>query len=241
MKIARRHFSVFFALFLSIGLLACSNGSTSGNTRSSAERDDDMAIGDPKAPIVMFEYASLTCPHCAEFHETVFPALKKEYIDTGKVRFIFRQLPTPPVPFAVGAEAVARCAGPDKYFDLLDILYQKQSYWIRSSNPRKTLMEIAATAGISQDQFDACVSDQANVKRIQDISTLAREKFNITGTPSFVINGKARPLVKGRPVVLEDFTAIFDPILGGTSETTTNEKEETQESRTKGIAPVQES
>ena len=194
-------------LFFGAVLSACSGG---GGGRSAAERPDDMALGNPKAKVVIYEYASLTCPHCADFHEKVFPKLKAKYIDTGKVRFVFRQFPTPPVPYAVGAEAVARCAGPDKYFDLLDALYERQRYWVTSSNPRQALMDIAATAGISQQQFDACVSDEANVKRIQEIAKLAQDEFKITGTPSFVINGKLRPGVR----TMESFEEIIDPLLG---------------------------
>ncbi len=196
-----------FALFLSAALAACSG---SGGGRSAAERPDDMALGNPKAKVVIYEYASLTCPHCADFHKEIFPKLKAKYIDTGKVRFVFRQFPTPPVPYAVGAEAVARCAGPDKYFDLLDALYERQRFWVTSSNPRQALMDIAATAGISQKQFDACVADEANVKRIQEIAKLAQSEYNISGTPSFVINGKLRPGVRS----LESFEEIIDPLLG---------------------------
>ncbi|MDQ7019189.1 MAG: DsbA family protein [Robiginitomaculum sp.] len=210
MFFSRRLFIALTPLVLGVALAACGGNGSNGSTRSAAERDDDMAMGDPKAPIVVIEYASLTCPHCADFHEEIFPELKKKYIDTGKVRFVFRQFPTPPVPYAVGGEAVARCAGPDKYFDLLDILYAKQRYWVTSNNPRKALMEMAATAGISQADFDACVSDEANIKRIQEVSKLAQEEFKITGTPSFVINGKLRPRVR----TLESFEEIFNPILG---------------------------
>ncbi len=213
MLILRRIIAVFIPLVLSAGLATCSGKGADEITRSPVERDDDMALGNPKAPVVMVEYASLTCPHCAEFHENIFPELKAKYIDTGKLRFIFRQLPTPPIPYAVGAEAVARCAGPDKYFDLLDALYQKQAYWVRASNPRNALMEIAATAGINQDAFDMCVSDESNIKRIQEVSKLASDEFGITGTPSFVINGERRPHVTSRPYVLEDFTVIIDPML----------------------------
>jgi protein-disulfide isomerase len=214
---SRRLLIALLPLVLIAGLAACKDDGTKGAARSSAEREDDMAIGNPKAPIVMFEYASLTCPHCAEFHKDVFPALKEKYIDTGKMRFIFRQLPTPPVPFAVGAEAVARCAGPQKYFELLDILYEKQRYWIRSNNPRKALMEMAATAGITQSDFDACVSDETNIARIKEVSIIANDEYGIIGTPSFVINGKTRPHSTGRPYVLEDFVTIIDPMVSAES------------------------
>ncbi len=206
----RRLLFALTPLLLSFILAACSGGGSGGATRSSVERDDDMAMGNPDAKVVMVEYASLTCPHCADFHKEVFPDLKKKYIDTGKMRFVFRQFPTPPVPYAVGGEAVARCAGPDKYFDLLDILYEKQRYWVTSNNPRKALMEMAATAGISQEAFDACVSDEANIKRIQEVSKIAQDEFKINGTPSFVINGKLYPRVR----TLESFVEVIDPMLG---------------------------
>lgn len=205
----RRLLFIMMSLALGALLAACSGAGNTSNARSSVERDDDMATGNPDAKVVIVEYASLTCPHCATFHQEVFPALKSKYIDTGKIRFIFRQFPTAPAPYAVAGEAVARCAGPDKYFDILDVLYEKQRYWV-SNNARQALMEIAATAGISQTQFDACVADEANIKRIQDVVNDAQGRYNISGTPSFVINGKLRPQVR----VAEDFYAILDPILG---------------------------
>ncbi len=209
MIVSRRLIALALPLLMGALLVACTDKGTA-DAHGKNERADDMAMGSVKAPVQIIEYASLTCPHCAEFHEKEFPKLKAKYIDTGKVRFIFRQYPTAPVPFAVGAEAVARCAGPDKYFGLLDVLFDRQSFWIRSANPRQALLDIAATAGITKDQFDACVSDEENVKRIQDVSNYASQTYKITGTPSFIINGKYRPKIYN----MEGLEAIIEPLLG---------------------------
>ncbi len=218
MLLIRRALQIILLLMISAPLAACSGTMPTEPQRNAAEREDDMVLGVPDAPVIMIEYASLTCPHCAAFHKDIFPTIKVNYIDTGKVRFVFRQLPTPPVPFAVGAEAVARCAGPEKYFDLLDVLYEKQLLWIRSENPRQALMDIASSAGISKDDFEACITDESNIKRIREVSTLASEEHQVRNTPSFIINGELRPQVFGRPFMVEDFTAIIDPLLSAKSE-----------------------
>lgn len=212
----RRLLLIALPLIVSTSLAACSSEAISEASRSPGEREDDMALGNANAPVVVIEYASLTCPHCAAFHKDVFPALKADYIDTGKVRFVFRQLPTPPAPLAVGGEAVARCAGPDKYFDLLDILYERQGYWVTSTNPRQALMEIAATVGITETQFDACVSDEGNITRIQEVVKAAQDQYGSFGTPSLVINGQLLPPAYGRPYNIGDLSAVIDPALATT-------------------------
>jgi protein-disulfide isomerase len=211
-----RLFLIFVPLWFAPALAVGASDSIIHPTRAPIERDDDMSLGDPKAPIVLIEYASLTCPHCAAFHKDVFPALIEKYVDTGKMRLVFRQLPTPPVPFAVAAEAIARCKGPDTYFDLLEILYEAQTNWIRSENPRQALMDIAARAGINEKKFEACISDESNINRIKAVYQEASDKYKVGGTPSFVLNGVLRPQVMGRPFVLEDFSAIIEPILAST-------------------------
>src|SRR5947209_14674871 len=104
----------------------------------------EMALGDPQAPITVIEYASMTCPHCAHFHLTTFPELKKRYIDTGKVRFVFREFPLDPV--ATGAFMLARCAGNDRYFALLDLLFHEQRQWA-VNNPLPPLFNVVKQAG----------------------------------------------------------------------------------------------
>jgi len=202
------------AFVLTIGLAACGSDNASSG-RSSIERADDLAIGDPKAPVTIVEFASLTCPHCATFHKGMFKEIKTKYIETGKVRFVFRQFPTPPVRLAVGGEAIARCkAGADNYFAMLDILFEKQMYWVRSQNPGQALRELASTAGISSEEFETCLADPENITRIQEVSKHASDTWGVNSTPSFVINGELATNMR----TIDDFTKIIDPILAAAGE-----------------------
>lgn len=197
------------ALLLVAGAAACGS-KTQSTGRSSIERADDYALGKVDAPVTIIEYASLTCPHCATFHGTVFKEIKSRYIETGKVRFVFRQFPTAPARLAVGGEAIARCkGGVENYYAVLDLLFAKQRFWVASANPGQALRDLSATVGITPDQFDACVADRDNVTRIQEIGTHAQETWGIAGTPSFIINGD---LAKNMGTI-DDFSAIIDPIV----------------------------
>jgi len=192
-----------------IGLAAC-GGDASSSGRSAIERDDDHALGNPDAAVTIIEYASLTCPACAVFHQTIYPELKAKYIDTGKVRFVFRQFPTPPARLAVGGEALARCEGStETYFELIDVLFEKQRLWRSSQNPGQALRDIGATAGITTEQFDACLADKENVTRIQDVVNHAVATWGINSTPSFVINGEYVQNIRS----IDDFAKVIDPVL----------------------------
>ncbi len=196
-------------LLLVAGAAACGPKAQSEG-RSSIERADDYALGEPDAPVTLIEYASLTCPHCATFHATVFEEIKSRYIETGKVRFVFRQFPTAPARLAVGGEAIARCKGGEaNYYAVLDVLFAKQRFWVASANPGQALRDLSATVGISPDQFDACIADQDNVTRIQEVALHAQDTWGIAATPSFIINGD---LAKNMGTI-EDFAAIIDPIV----------------------------
>ncbi|MBL4596373.1 MAG: DsbA family protein [Robiginitomaculum sp.] len=208
-KMKRRVVLLAVALSLSLGVAAC--GQSTGG-RSSIERDDDYALGNPDAPVTIIEYASLTCPACATFHRTIYPELKAKYVETGKVRFIFRQFPTAPARLAVGGEAVARCKGSsDIYFEVVDLLFEKQRLWVSSQNPGQALRDLGATVGISAAEFDACVADEANVTRIQEVVKHAVDTWAVNSTPSFIINGDLAKNMRS----IEDFAAIIDPILAG--------------------------
>ncbi len=155
---------------------------------------DDMVLGDANAPVTIIEYASTTCPHCAEFHETVWSQLKQNYIDTGKVRFVFREFPTAPPQLAVAGFQVARCGGasPEQYFVRLGELFRQQDALfqsLRADGGRAKLIEIGGAAGLTEEQVVACVSDEAGGDRIRRIEAGARE-FNVTGTPTIIINGR---------------------------------------------------
>jgi protein-disulfide isomerase len=152
-------------------------------------RLQDMVLGKAEAPVTIIEYASLTCPHCAHFHETVLPALKTEYIDTGKVKLIFRDYPLDQLAFA-GA-VLARCGGPEKYFTFLNVLFAQQRQWAGSPDPKAALTQIGRLGGVSSEQFDKCLQDKALGDYILNSRLEGNQKFNVTATPTLIINGKA--------------------------------------------------
>jgi protein-disulfide isomerase len=151
----------------------------------------EMAMGKANAPVTLVEYASVTCGHCAVFNEEVFPTLKRKYVDTGQVRYVFREFLTDPAPVAAAGFLVARCAGPDRYFAVVDSIMrsQQQMFAGGGANVRPTLLRIAQSAGMTEQQFDACVSDQNALKEVA-ARTESAVKAGVNGTPSFLVNGK---------------------------------------------------
>jgi len=147
----------------------------------------EKALGPEDAKVTIVEYASATCPHCARFHSTVYPELKKEFIDTGKIRFIAREFPLDDL--ALAAFMVARCVPDDKYFDMLSLLYEQQKTWA-SQNARDELLKMAKLAGLSEAQFDECLKNEELAKGILEIRKNGAEKYGVDSTPTFYINGK---------------------------------------------------
>ena len=143
--------------------------------------------GDPKAPVTLIEYAAVTCPHCSDFFLHQFPDLKSKYIDTGKVHFVFRE-------FALNALDVAgfmlaRCAGDNQYFPIVDTLFEKQREWV-VQKPLEPLMAIAKQAGFTQQSFEECLKNQKVEDAIKWVRDRAAEKLGVNSTPTFFINGK---------------------------------------------------
>lgn len=157
----------------------------------SDERVEEMILGNPDAPVILTEYASLTCPYCAQFHQNVYPELKKNYIDNDKILFRFREVYFDRM--GLWASIVARCGGSEKYFGIIDLLFASQKSW---STPRdaglivERLMEIGRAAGLSNDALQVCLTDAAKAKRLNDFWEENRKEDNIDSTPTFVINGK---------------------------------------------------
>ena len=147
----------------------------------------DEIQGQADAPVTIVEYASMTCPHCSHFHETTYPEMKKKYIDTGKVRFIFREFPLDPL--AAAAAMLARCAGKDKFFPLIDAFFAQQKDWV-VQKPLQPMFAIAKQAGFTQQSFDECLANQQLLNNLEEQRTRATQKFNVNSTPTFFINGK---------------------------------------------------
>ncbi|WP_300298479.1 DsbA family protein [Ferrovibrio sp.] len=190
MKYIQR-FILTLVLALAAGLAVIPAGESYAQTASGAAdpRLQDMVLGKADAKVTIIEYASLTCPHCATFHAEVLPAIKTEYLDTGKAKLIFRDFPLDNLAFA-GA-VLARCGGPDRYFTFLSVLFAQQRQWAGSSDPKAALTQIARLGGIPAEQFDKCLADKALGDYILNQRLEGNQKFNVNSTPTLIINGKA--------------------------------------------------
>ena len=168
----------------------------------------DIGIGNPDAKVTVIEYSSLTCPHCAHFATTVFPAFKTAYIDTNKVRFITREFPLDNV--AAAASMLARCMDKDKAFAFIDTMFATQESWAHTEgSPIPKLMEIAKQAGFTKETFEKCLTDQVLLDKILAARKRAGETLQVNSTPSFFVNGKR---VTGVNTVA-DFAKVIDPML----------------------------
>lgn len=162
-------------------------GVYAGTTTASGGFTGDILEGSPDAPVTIIEYASLTCPHCAAFHEETYKPLKAQYIDTGKVKFIYRDFPLNDP--AMAATLVARCGGEDKYLAFIDVLMTQQAQWTRSDDMRRELLALAKFGGLSLEKVDSCLSDQALGQNVVDRTRAASEVFKVNSTPTLIING----------------------------------------------------
>ena len=149
--------------------------------------DGDVVLGSEKAPVTIIEYASMTCPHCAHFSTTTFPELQKRYIDTGKVRFIFREFPLDAL--AAAGFMLARCAGKDKFMPVVETLFAKQPDWM-VQKPIEPLRAIAKQFGFTEQSFDQCLANQKVLDNIQTVRDRAATKLGVNSTPTFFVNGK---------------------------------------------------
>ena len=170
-----------------------------------------MAIGSDKAPVTIIEYASMTCPHCAHFSDTTFPELKQRYIDTGKVRFIFREFPLDKL--AAAGFMLARCAskdgGGERYMAVVETLFAKQQEWAVPDNPVPPLKNIAKQFGFTENSFNACLTNQNIMNGIEAVRDRAAAKLGVNSTPTFFVNGKK---VTG-DVTIETLAKEIDPSL----------------------------
>ena len=171
---------------------------------------EEMFLGDENAAVTVYEYASFTCPHCRSFHETTFKELKENYIDTGKIKFVMREVYFDR--FGLWAGMVARCGGSERYFGIVDLIFEKQREWAVSNDPAATaenLRRIGATAGLSPKELDACLSDGDHARGLVAVYQQNAEADGINATPSFVIDGENYSNMS-----YADFAAILDEKLG---------------------------
>ncbi len=147
----------------------------------------DIVQGKADAPVTMIEYASMTCTHCAHFHKTVYPTLIKDYVDTGKVRFILREFPLDPL--ATAGFMLARCEGADKRAAVVDLLFDQQQNWAFVDKPLEALSGILKQTGMSKEAFEACLKDQKLYDQINEVRDRGGQAFGVNATPTFFVNG----------------------------------------------------
>ena len=212
-----------------LGLVAAFPGLALAQRRAAAETVDvaqlmqpgplgDVSIGKADAPVTIVEYASLTCGHCATFHTTILPELKKKYVETGKVRLVFREFALNQLDAAVymltrcmlGADGKAgEGVDQSRYFALIEVFFQQQRTWAFGGNPLEAVTAITRQAGMTQAQFEACLNNQAILDALNTTRERASTAFGVESTPTFFING--RRLEGAQPAA--EFSKVIDPLL----------------------------
>ena len=173
----------------------------------------EMTMGDPDAPVTVIEYASYTCPHCARFHESAFKDLKRDYIDTGKIHFIYREVYFDR--FGLWASIVARCGegAENRFFGISEMLYEQQGDWARQDDPAAIvdrLRRIGKTAGLTDAELDQCLTDAGNAQALYARWQAFSEQDSIESTPSFVIDGR-----KYSNMPYDEMSDLIDTAIGG--------------------------
>ena len=192
---------IFLKIFL-YGNLAYSQSLPPDSVISS-----ERILGQPKAPIELIEYASLTCPHCAKFHNGPWVKIKKEYVDTGKAKLIYRDFPTDQL--ALAASMIARCAPKTRYFGIVKIMFETQDNWRNSQNPRQALANIGRIAGMSLETVNQCINSKVAYESVMRLREEGSKKFNIDSTPTLIVNGEK--IDSG--LKIEEYREILDKLL----------------------------
>ena len=181
-----RYLSFALVWVMAVAVVTLSDPAHAQN--NNAQNGNDIVLGDPAAPLTIIEYSSLTCPYCASFHQETLPRIKEEFIDTGRVKWIYRDFQLD----ARGqmAAMVARCTAEERFYPFLDVLFQQQSVWARSAEPRAVLARIAKFGGISEEQLTACWQDTALYDSILQSYNRGVTEYRVQSTPTFLINGE---------------------------------------------------
>lgn len=213
-----RAFTRWFIVAAAIGLVAACG--PKGGAAGGAANSEAMSLGSPTAKVTVDEFASVTCPHCARFNEEVFPAFKAKYVDTGLVRYNFHEFLTAPENTAAAGFLVARCAGKDKYFSVIDALFHTQNTLYQTGDQRGWIFNVGRGAGLSDDKVTACIQDEAALKALQQRVQSAQDKDQVTGTPTFKVNGKkldgqtlAGTTYTGGEITLAQLDAALQPLV----------------------------
>ncbi|MBI1243580.1 MAG: thioredoxin domain-containing protein [Alphaproteobacteria bacterium] len=204
----QRHISAFFGAFALITLVfsATPAGAQAPGPRAQGL---DMVIGAEEAPITMIEYASLTCPHCANLQIETMPKLKAEYIDTGKMKLVFRDFPLDRI--ALNAAMIARCAGPERFFTFIDVFFTQQSSWIKGNTADQimvNLRRLARTGGMNDAAIDACLANTEIQNAVLQQSMKGEREHKVDSTPTLVINGT---VYRGE-ASFEDLDKVLKPL-----------------------------
>ena len=207
-----RTISVFSALFFSFAIALATSSQAQDADQVDTSGIVEMQIGDPDAAVTVIEYASFTCPHCATFHEGPFKQLKADYIDPGKINFIYREVYFDR--YGLWASIVARCGegAENRFFGISDIIYERQQEWARQEDPADvvaSLRRIGKTAGLMDEQLDQCFTDGDNAQALYALWLERAEEDEIESTPTFIINGR-----KYSNMSYADMKELIDNALG---------------------------
>jgi protein-disulfide isomerase len=173
----------------------------------------DMTLGNPKAGVEVIEYASVACPHCAHFNETVLTPFRAKWVDTGKVHFALKEMLTASPTVAMAGFLIARCAGPGKYFKVVDDIYRSQPQW-REGQIKGVLQHIAADNGVDEAHFNACLQDQAAIEAVNARNQRASEQDGVDSTPTVFVNGRKLDTLPQTPAEMDAVIAAAAPKAG---------------------------
>jgi protein-disulfide isomerase len=185
-------------------------GTPAANPAHAPRRENgDMVMGAANAPVTIIEYASLTCPHCARFHTETLPKLKADYVETGKVKFVFRDYPLDRI--ALAGAMIAQCAGPERYFTFLDVFFQQQASWTKGTeqDAMTSLRRLARLGGMSDAQIDDCLKDKKVQDSILATSVAGQQQFQVKSTPTLIINGERH----SGALPYEELEKILKPLI----------------------------